>query len=115
MGVNTQTSHTPNPYNATLFWLFGTVVLSDYLHRSHCGQSVSSSSPGMNLQSWVQGGPCRQPQSCCLEVTSSPPLWLWCPPCTETQMEKIDQQHDETASVSMFYHFVLVLHQMMQL
>lgn len=46
------------------------------LRRSHCGQSGSSGSRGMSLQTGVLGGPCRQPLSCCLEVTSSPPFWL---------------------------------------
>lgn len=55
------------------------------LRRSHCGRSVSSGSRGMNLQSGVRGGPCRQPRSCCLEVTSSPPFWLQVSPPGQKQ------------------------------
>lgn len=44
-------------------------------HRSRCGQSVSLGSLRRSPQSAARGEPCRQPQSCCLEVKSSPPCW----------------------------------------
>lgn len=117
VGVNTTTSYTHTKSN--LFGLFVTTVLPDYLHRSHCGQSVSSGSRGMILQSLVRGGPCRQPQSCCLEVTSSPPLWLWCPPCKEMQRKKYiakktKTKHAITTTTCMYYSSVYTLHQIRQ-
>ncbi len=75
-------SISPEESNTTQYCCAATQMRFSYinaivdLRRSHCGQSVSSGSRGMSPQTGVLGGPCRQPQSCCLEVTSSPPFWL---------------------------------------
>lgn len=78
-------------YNKTIIiW----TLIGGHLRRSHCGQSVSSGSRGMTLQTGALGGPCPLPRSCCLEVTSSPPFWLpVSPPAENNRRRKRHMNH----------------------